>query len=199
MSDFLVRLSKTMARALRHAPADYGLTLEEGGWVELSSLAIGIRASAARWAEITEDDLRRVLAMASDKPRYEIAGTKIRARHGHSAPVDLAYQPEGPPEYLYHGTSLAALAAIRQGGLRAMRRQYVHLSAEKEMAGRVGARQGGQTVILVIAARAAAAEGVDFYQSSPAVWLAAAIPPQFIVFPEGDTPPISAVDSPDTT
>jgi putative RNA 2'-phosphotransferase len=65
-----------------------------------------------------------------------------------------------------------------------MSRQYVHFAADVDMAIDVGARRKGQTVLLTIRAGDAHRAGVIFYRSSEAVWLADALPPQFIIVPE---------------
>jgi putative RNA 2'-phosphotransferase len=39
----LVKLSKTMAHALRHAPEAYGLTLDADGWVAIEALIAGLQ------------------------------------------------------------------------------------------------------------------------------------------------------------
>lgn len=67
--------------------------------------------------------------------------------------------------------------------LRSMRRQYVHLSVDRETARVVGARRRGEVAILAIRAAEAADHGVTFYAGNDQVWLADAIPPEWIVFP----------------
>lgn len=174
----LARMSKKIAHALRHDPAHYGLNLDADGWVDIADLLRALRAAKGSTADITRADLDAIIA-TEDKPRYEIQAERIRALHGHSA-QKLRYPPSAPPEYLYHGTSAAYQATILQEGLRPMQRQYVHLALDREMAAEVGSRKAGETVILQIAAAEAWSAGILFYTSSPAVWLADAIPPQFI-------------------
>lgn len=38
----LVKLSQTVSHALRHQPDDYGLILDEGGWVLIDNLLAAI-------------------------------------------------------------------------------------------------------------------------------------------------------------
>lgn len=85
-----------------------------------------------------------------------------------------------PPEILYHGTTPGALPAIRKGGLRSMKRQYVHLSASIETATRVAERRTETAVILAVHAGEAARSGVEFFHPEPELYLAKAVPSQYI-------------------
>src|SRR5918998_5220581 len=112
-----VRLSRAVSRALRHAPAAYGLTLEPGGWVTVESLLAGLRARNSRWSDLERQDLVRMIER-SDKARFELHADRIRALYGHSAPVPLVKERARPPAILYHGTTPAAATAIQRDGLR---------------------------------------------------------------------------------
>jgi putative RNA 2'-phosphotransferase len=184
MEPRLVRLSKTVSHALRHAPWQYKLELDDAGWVPIVALLNALRDTRPEWRTLTTDDLSAVLAQ-SDKCRFEMAEGRIRALYGHSVPQRLAKTTAIPPATLYHGTSARALAAIRAEGLRPMGRQYVHLSMDPAMAQQVAGRKPGPSVILQIRAADAQKAGVVFYRGNDQVWLADAVPPGFISVPEG--------------
>lgn len=116
----------------------------------------------------------------SEKKRHELHGDKIRALYGHSVPHKLAKDVAQPPAILYHGTAPATLALIKEGGLRPMGRQYVHLSADTATAEQVGKRKAGKPVILSVRAGEAYLAGVPFYRGNEQVWLADMIGPEFI-------------------
>lgn len=78
------KLSKEVSYALRHAPWEYELELDENGWVEIKQLLHSIKESV-EWNLITENDLNKMIAI-SEKKRHEILGNKIRALYGHSIP-----------------------------------------------------------------------------------------------------------------
>jgi putative RNA 2'-phosphotransferase len=177
------RLSRTISYALRHRPDAFGLSLDSDGWVSVDDLLAALRQSRAEWHNLEASDLAQMIAIA-DKPRHELRDGKIRARHGHSTPAKIVQEAAQPPEILYHGTSAPALENILRDGLHPMSRQYVHFAADVDMAIDVGARRKGQTVLLTIRAGDAHRAGVIFYRSSEAVWLADALPPQFIIVPE---------------
>src|SRR5919205_3614317 len=109
----LVALSKTVARALRHAPWQYELEPDQEGWVSVASLLDGLHAGGKRWKHVSEADLQEMVE-GSDKRRYEIRDGRIRALYGHSLPGRLEREAAIPPPILYHGTSEHALARILQ-------------------------------------------------------------------------------------
>jgi putative RNA 2'-phosphotransferase len=178
----LVELSKAVARVLRHRPWAYEIELDEAGWTPVEDLREALGRSSSRWHDIQTADLEEMIARSS-KRRYEISGARIRALYGHSLPGRIAVTPAVPPATLFHGTSVTAAVAILAGGLVPMRRQYVHLSVEVEMARQVGRRKGPEPVILTVAAGDASAAGVVFYHGNEMVWLADRVPPEFIAGP----------------
>jgi putative RNA 2'-phosphotransferase len=174
-----IRLSKTIAHALRHAPWLYELEIDDAGWVPLDQLLNGLRGHRAAWANLTEADIAEVVD-GFDKKRYELREGKIRAYYGHTLKTMIRKVPSEPPERLYHGTAAGVVPLILDQGLKPMSRQYVHLSAEIETAQDVGARKGGEVVLLVIRAREAHADGVVFYHGNEMVWLADEVPAAYI-------------------
>ncbi|MDC0768421.1 RNA 2'-phosphotransferase [Streptomyces sp. HD] len=174
-----VKVSKYLSKHLRHQPERIGLILDEGGWVEIDTL---ITAAAAHGFRFTREELDHVVA-SNDKKRFAIEGTRIRASQGHSIDVDLGLPPATPPQYLYHGTVAPHLEAIRREGLRPMNRHDVHLSANRETATRVGSRRG-RPVVLSVDAGAMHRDGHVFHLSANGVWLAKAVPPEYLRFPE---------------
>ncbi|GAA2392587.1 RNA 2'-phosphotransferase [Nonomuraea africana] len=178
MTDRTVRISKYLAKHLRHDPGAIGITLDAQGWVPIDEL---LDAAARDGFPITRDELSRAVS-DNDKQRYAIAGDLIRASQGHSVAVDLGLPPVEPPAILYHGTAPRSLAAIKASGLLPMSRQYVHLSADRATAERVGARRG-TPVMLVVASGEMHAGGHEFRVSANGVWLADAVPPEFLRFP----------------
>lgn len=181
----VVKLSKLMSYALRHNPGEFGLSLDEEGWVTLADLVKAI-SNRSRWRWVQEEHLREIVAR-SDKQRFEIRDANIRARYGHSRAARPTYRPVKPPPILYHGTPRRNLRAIRRDGLQAMSRQYVHLSPTPEMAYQVGRRRDQNPAMLRIRAGEADAAGIKFGTPSGGqddIYLVEAIPPEFIEFPE---------------
>lgn len=174
----LVRISKYLAKHLRHRPERIGIELDEHGWVSVDAL---LEAASSHGFPISRTELEQVVA-GNDKRRYVIEGDRIRASQGHSVPVDLDLPVVEPPPFLYHGTGAGSVAAIRDEGLRRMSRHHVHLSPDRETAMRVGARKG-KPVVLVVDAGGMRAAGYEFRLSANGVWLVDHVPPGFIRFP----------------
>ncbi|WP_066361276.1 RNA 2'-phosphotransferase [Herbidospora mongoliensis] len=174
----MVRISKYLAKHLRHEPERIGLVLDENGWTPVDDL---ITAAAAHGFSFDRAELDHVVE-ANDKKRYVIHDGRIRASQGHSIEVDLDLPVVEPPDLLFHGTVASALDAIRVDGLQKMARHHVHLSVDVETASRVGARRG-RPVILTIEAGSMHATGHEFRVSANGVWLVPSVPPGFIRFP----------------
>lgn len=177
----IVRASKFLSKILRHRPEKIDLTLDALGWAEVSEL---LEKSAAKGTRISRELLQQVVE-TNDKQRFSLSsdGSRIRANQGHSIAIDLGLSAQEPPEILYHGTAEKSLNAIRKSGLLPMRRQHVHLSKEADTAQKVGERHG-IPVILLVRAGDMHRQGHPFFLSDNGVWLAGAVPPGFIVFPE---------------
>ena len=170
------RLSKKLSSLLRHRPRD--LVLNDAGFASLNDVLQLLCADEARVRELVRD---------SDKQRFEIvedqSSAKIRARYGHSVVPVVDYQAVEPPQILYHGTSRGAMATIRHEGLRAMKRQYVHLSIDRDIALSVGRRHDSHPVILIVRAGEAHANGVEFYHPEARLFLVKALDVCWINFP----------------
>jgi putative RNA 2'-phosphotransferase len=167
--------SRFLSYVLRHDPAAIGLTLDEGGWIEVDAL---LAAMARHDRPISRDSLDALVA-GTDKRRFQLRGDRIRAAQGHSIPIDLQLDPVVPPATLYHGTVARFLPSILANGLMPGRRSHVHLSADRQTAATVGARRG-QPVVLRIAAADMHQHGHVFYQAANGGWLTARVPPEWI-------------------
>ena len=174
------KLSKEVSYALRHAPWEYELELDEEGWVDIMQLLSSLH-ECREWQELSEQDLH-VMIEKSDKKRHEISDCKIRALYGHSIPQKILKDPKAPPEVLYHGTARHFIQAIKENGLLPQNRQYVHLSIDTETALQVGKRRDDEPTLLRVQALKAWTEGVKFYLGNDKVWLADTIPDKYISF-----------------
>jgi putative RNA 2'-phosphotransferase len=171
-------LSKTMSYALRHAPWEYELELDEYGWVNTEQLLYSFQEET-EWSELDIKDIIYVVEN-SDKKRFELDYNKIRALYGHSIPQKIIKEPLQPPEILYHGTPRRFLSSIEEMGLMPKGRQYVHMSVDTDMAVQVGKRRDKQPSLLIINSKNAWNEGIKFYKGNEKVWLADFIAPKYI-------------------
>ncbi len=173
------KLSKEISYALRHAPWEYELELDENGFVPIEQLLHSLNSPNEYEREITKSDLEYIISN-SDKKRHEIVGNKIRALYGHSVPTKIEKTLSIPPNILYHGTAERFVESIMKEGLLPMKRQYVHLSVDIDMAMLVGKRRDINPTILEVDAKAASNDGIKFYVGNDKVWLCDAVPPKYI-------------------
>lgn len=175
----LTELSKEISYALRHAPWEYELELDEDGFVPVEQLLHAINESGRYEREVTVADLEDIIR-TSDKKRHEIVGDRIRALYGHSVPMSIRKEPGTPPAILYHGTKASVLDRIMKDGLKPMKRQYVHLSVDTGTASDVAKRRKGDDVILSVDTVRAVADGCQFYVGNDKVWLAKEVPAKYM-------------------
>ena len=173
----IVKVSKYLAKHLRHRPERLGLQLEDGGWVHVDALLAACRGAGF---ELSPEELIEVVER-NDKRRFsfDASGTRIRANQGHSVTVDLQLQPVEPPALLFHGTGQTTVEAILTQGLQPMGRHHVHLSSDVGTAVKVGARHGRPAVLQVDAGRMSA-DGATFLCADNDVWLTEYVPCDYL-------------------
>ena len=177
MDKRLIRVSKYLAKYLRHAPHELGLELQPGEWVLVDDL---LTATEKHGFPISYDELVDCLE-TNDKQRFafDVSGELIRANQGHSVEVDLQLEEREPPESLYHGTVERFLPSILEEGLIRGKRHHVHLSKDVETARKVGSRRG-KPVILVVDAGRMYRDGHKFLLSANGVWLTDSVAPAYL-------------------
>ncbi len=178
--------SREIVKALRHTPELYKLTLDEEGYANISSIL--------KEFNITATELQLIVSQ-NDKKRLEFDSDLeyLRAAQGHSIDVNLEESLKrislndinGPVMY-YHGSSISNIDAILENGIHRMKRNYVHLSKDKETAINVAKRHANSkgeksVVIFEIEAKklinTLESNGFGLYESSNSVILAYHIPP----------------------
>ncbi len=178
------KLSKFLAYILRHNPQEFNLTLDAQGFTSVDSVWAAIQKRFPNGRYSWKDVLEIVKGDKTGKKRYEIKEERIRAMYGHNAAVtEITYRPFKPPAVLFHGTNEPALDLIRLDGLKALSRQYVHLTTSHERAMTVASRRSDEIIVLQILSEEAHAAGVVFYRPETEHFLSKAIPAEFIRFP----------------
>lgn len=171
-------LSKEVSYALRHAPWEYELEMDESGGVPLEQLLFSLHQTL-KWEDVTKKDLIEMIER-SEKKRHEIYDDKIRAFYGHSIIMKIVKEEKMPPNILYHGTARRFMDSIAEKGLLPRSRQYVHLSQDIVTAEIVGKRHDNNPQILVIDSLSAWNDGIRFYYGNEKVWLADMVPSKYI-------------------
>ena len=175
--------SKFMSLVLRHDPGKIGIELDDAGWADIGKL-LRNAGDHKRVRGLTREILQEVVD-TNDKKRFELSddGLRIRARQGHSVPVELGDEEQTPPECLYHGTPTKFVTPIRSAGLLKMARHAVHLSKDYETATNVGSRRG-KPVVLKVRALDMHADGFKFYLTGNGVWYTDHVPTDYLLWPE---------------
>lgn len=175
-----VRHSRKIACVLRHHPEQIGIKLDEHGWADAREM---LQALARHGTDCSMQELERIV-LYNDKKRFAFSDDKmkIRARQGHSIPVDVELKKAVPPAVLYHGTIEPNRKSIEKKGLLPMNRLYVHLSSDVETAKRVAARRQkkGNILIFAVDAKAMLHDGCTFLLSENGVWLTQAVRPAYL-------------------
>jgi len=166
--------SKRLSYILRHRPDSVGLQLDHQGWASVEELLECLKG------RLTREELEEIVR-TNNKQRFAFNEdcSKIRANQGHSIKVDLAYEPQVPPDVLYHGTVNKAASSIKATGLKKMNRHHVHLSVDVETALDVGSRRG-KPVLFCVDAKKMHEDGYKFFKSENNVWLTDSVPVDYL-------------------
>lgn len=175
-------LSIYLCFLLRHKPEDIGLEMDKHGWVSVEKLIAGINCSGKYHIDMKELE---EIVKNDNKGRYRFNQDKsqIKACQGHSIPwVEPEMEYLEPPEYLYHGTTTAALKKIiNSGAICKMSRHAVHLQDDVDKAWQSALRWKLKPVVLKIAAKDFYKNGAIFGKTENDVWCVEKVPVQYIV------------------
>lgn len=163
----IIPFSKRLAYLLRHSKLP-----DRNAWVRVGVVLNEMSITLQMLQDIVAKDTKGRFEFSEDE-------SSVRALYGHSIEVNLELEPTTPPMILYHGTAEKYLENIMKDGLKARKRNYVHLSETKDMAMQVGARHG-KPIVLAIDTAAMISVGYMFYKAQNGVWLIGDILPKFL-------------------
>lgn len=169
------RLGRFISGALRHFPDDLGLAMNQHGWVDVDVLCDAMR-TRYKWA--SKEKLFSIIE-SDEKGRYELHGSKIRARYGHSVDVDLDY-PENMLPRLFYGASREEVDILLEKGIKPIKQRYVHLSTSAEKAKEVAGIHTEDPVLLAINAEEARNDGVIMLAATDNIVLSEEIPAKYL-------------------
>lgn len=171
----LTQVSRKLATGLRHRPLDiFNKELSTEGFMDVATIVSKLG--------ITRDELALIIEL-NDKNRFELVGTNVRARQGHTISVDVGLEEKEPPSLLFHGTVESAERIILNEGINKMTRHHVHLSEDVDTASNVGYRRvkiHDPLSLLMVDSQQMFKDGYKFYQSTNGVWLTDFVPPDYI-------------------
>lgn len=186
-----VEQSKFLSYVLRHGAHKLGMYITKDGYMYYEDL---IAQSIIKGHPLTYSMIDEIVS-TDNKGRYStkrsvegqasrgplITLPMIRANQGHSFPVELGMKAQVPPIPLWHGTPVRNREAILKQGICKLKREYVHLSADKETAWNVADRRRSDSMLFVIDTRQMYADGIKFYMSDNGVWLTDHVSPKYLI------------------
>ncbi len=170
------RISKLLSLILRHRPDEFGLNMDEFGFIPLEEV---VEAVQQRYAAVAAEDIRDLIE-TSRQHRFEIVDDRIRALYGHSFFVEMDGEPMEPPEHLYLCVPAGQGRCMKEEGIRSEDRFYLHLSPTREVAeSRAGAVEA-PSIVEVRAAAATEEAGVQFWSRGEVVLTRQEIGAEFV-------------------
>jgi len=111
----LENLARMLTYILCHRPDEFGLVLDEEGFIPLKQLLAAL-AGEPGWTHVRRQQVEQVAALWQP-PAFEIAGDRIRGLV--PGPAQLRRPPgEAPPALLHVGIPPKAHAAVAERGLK---------------------------------------------------------------------------------
>ena len=181
------RFSRWMAYVLRHNPERYGLQHDRHGYVDLGEF---LRVAKHRYPDLSVERLQQLIESVGTS-RFEVAGSQVRARYGHSIPAEPVGPPVEPPPILYYGIEASQAESVLTQGLLPVSRRSLHLSLTKEEALAIAKRKTGQPAVLRVMAQDAHRSGIAFYREST-LYLVSQIPLPFLSLEPHDEAEVTA-------
>ena len=168
------RVSKLLSLMLRHRSDEFGLSMDQYGFVPVAEVGEAVHD---RHDDLGEEDVRNLVADPGQH-RFEIVDDRIRALYGHSFFIEMDGEPAEPPERLYLWCSAAEARRFRAGGVVPVDRSYVHFSLSRDAAEARSRRVDAPCVVEVLA-REAHTAGVAFYLRGEVI-LTTEVPVDFV-------------------
>ena len=174
-------VGRILAGMLRHFPENYGVRLDDHGWIKIFTIIPVIRTQKRNFWWLTPFHVE-ALVVTDPKGRYQINKDKeIRASYGHTIPVNMDDLPtDGVPDNLYYQTTEEELEFIRETGISPSDKSWIHLSLTARQAFVSGLFHIDSPAVVAIDAAALEEAGYPVYRATEDVFLVGEIPPQFV-------------------
>ena len=169
-------LRRTILKALRHKPNDFGMRMDCDGWVDISQVVLIAYPFIANETDIDLDEVFKLVTELDFGDRVEVLADCIRATYGHSTKHFRPTKPAIPDGPLFHGTSCDLWPLINTFGLLPGNRRFVQLTSDFDYAKDIAESHKGKPIVIQISTSHATELGVQFYGTSTHVWLATHIP-----------------------
>ena len=174
------RIGRTVTGILRHFPQNFGVNMDEHGFVSIEDMAQSIKRRKRGFGWLREEHII-ALAETDAKGRYEIRDGRMRATYGHTVDVNLDDLPgDNIPENLYYPAAEEEAPMLIERGIKPTDRRMVHLSGTKEKAMEAGLIRNESPVILAIDAKRAIEDGIPIKRAGKAVYLTKEVTSEYL-------------------
>ena len=173
------QLSKFISYILGHNPDEFGLVLDQDGFIKIKELLKAITEEDG-WKYVRRSHIDEIL-ITMPGPPVEIKENLIRAKIHGALPKPKPAQ--NLPRLLYTCVRKKAYPAVLDKGIYPTGYNQVILSSSREMAERIGKRTDQTPILITILAQKSAADGVVFYQAGNSIYLAESIPAGYYTGP----------------
>ena len=173
------RLEKLISYILGRRPDEFGLVLDEYGFVRLKDLLKAVSEEPG-WRYVRKSHIQGAL-MISREGSFVLENGKIKTICRDAAP-----NPEPgvvPPKLLYYCVRPRAYPVVCQQGIIPSGQPQVHLAASVELAQRMGKRRARAPVLLTVQARKAFEAGVRFSKQGELIYITERVPPGYFTGP----------------
>ena len=174
-------VGRILAGMLRHFPENYGVRLDDHGWIKIFTIIPVIRTQKRNFWWLTPFHVE-ALVVTDPKGRYQINKDKeIRASYGHTIPVNMDDLPtDGVPDSLYYQTTEEELEFIRETGISPSDKSWIHLSLTARQAYVSGLFHIDSPAVVEIDVRGLIDSGRPVYRATDEVFVVNEIPPEFV-------------------
>jgi putative RNA 2'-phosphotransferase len=180
----LEALARLLAYMLGHRPDEFGLVLDNDGFIPLNQLLRALSHEPG-WGFVRRQHLDQVVSLMQP-PAFELVEESIRSLS--PGPLPQRRPGETPPPLLYAAIPPKAHERVWQEGLKAAVAQELVLTRSKDMALKLGKRRSPAPILVTIQAQAAAKAGIPFSGYGEDLFLATGLPRDFLQLPAPPPP-----------
>jgi len=173
------RLAKLLTYVLGRQPDEFGLVLDDNGYVRVKELLKAV-CEEDGWKHVRRRHLEEILITLPNPP--------VTMEQGHIRAVDGSHLPRpeaatDPPKQLYHCVRRRAYPHVREKGIRPPKEEPVCLAADQEMALRIGRRKDAEPVLVTVHVSRAGHHGITFQRYGSGLYLSGSIPADCLTGP----------------
>ena len=181
----LESLARMLTYILSHRPDEFGLVLSEEGFIPIKFLLQALSGEPG-WGFVRRYHLEQLAGLMSP-PAFEVEGERIRALR--PGPANLRRDPgDPPPALLYAAIPPKAHGKVWEEGLKPPPDRELVLAATPELAKKLGRRRTPDPILVTVQAQAATRRGLSFTGYGEGLYLAPALPRDFLQLPSPPPP-----------